>query len=60
MKQELLDKYNTPVPRNTSYPPANNIHDGFNSEQYKEAICESNNQNPQSLSFYFHIPFCLR
>lgn len=60
MKQELLDKYNTPVPRYTSYPPANYFHEGFNSEQYKEAICESNNQYPQSLSFYFHIPFCLR
>ena len=23
MKQELLDKYNVPVPRYTSYPPAN-------------------------------------
>lgn len=60
MRQALLDKYNTPVPRYTSYPPANYFHEGFSSEQYKEAICESNRQIPQSISFYFHIPFCLR
>ena len=41
MKQALLDKYNIPVPRYTSYPPANYFHEGFSSEQYKEAICES-------------------
>lgn len=60
MKQELLDKYNIPVPRYTSYPPANYFHEGFSREQYMKAISESNHQHPQSISFYFHIPFCLR
>lgn len=60
MKQSLLDKYNVPVPRYTSYPPANYFHDGFSSETYKEAIIESNDQLPKNLSFYIHIPFCLQ
>ena len=60
MKQELLDKYNVPVPRYTSYPPANYFHDGFTSRDYADAIRESNRQQPESVSFYFHIPFCQR
>ena len=60
MKQELLEKYNVPVPRYTSYPPANYFHDGFSSESYKKAIIESNHQLPNTLSFYIHIPFCLQ
>lgn len=59
MKQELLDKYNVPVPRYTSYPPANYFHDGFKSRDYANAIRESNRGKP-SISFYFHIPFCLQ
>lgn len=35
MKQELLDKYNVPVPRYTSYPPANYFHDGFTSRDMR-------------------------
>ena len=51
MKQELLDKYNVPVPRYTSYPPANYFHDGFTSRDYADAIRESNRQQPESYSF---------
>ncbi|MEI3119093.1 MAG: radical SAM protein [Parabacteroides johnsonii] len=60
MKQELLDKYNVPVPRYTSYPPANYFHDGFNDYDYADALQASNNQKPELISFYFHIPFCHR
>lgn len=60
MKQELLEKYNVPVPRYTSYPPANYFHDGFTSRDYADAIRKSNRQQPEFISFYFHIPFCLR
>ena len=49
MKQELLDKYNVPVPRYTSYPPANYFHDGFTSRDYADAIRESNRQQPESV-----------
>ena len=37
MKQKLLDKYNVPVPRYTSYPPANYFHDGFNDYDFADA-----------------------
>ena len=57
MKQELLDKYNVPVPRYTSYPPANYFHDGFTSRDYAFALRASTRQVPESVSVYFHIPF---
>lgn len=58
MKQELLNKYSLPVPRYTSYPPANFFNESFTADSYKEAIIESNKQNPQHISIYIHIPFC--
>jgi oxygen-independent coproporphyrinogen III oxidase len=54
----LTNKYNVPVPRYTSYPPANFFHEGFKSEDLLVAIKESNDLQPANLSFYFHIPFC--
>lgn len=60
MKQELLKKYNVAVPRYTSYPPANFFTDSFGESQYKDAVEKSNEQHPQHISFYIHIPFCLR
>ena len=58
MRQELLDKYNVPVPRYTSYPPANFFHEGAQNDAYRDAILESNSANPRHISFYIHIPFC--
>lgn len=58
MKQELLNKYSVAVPRYTSYPPANFFNEGFTSEGYRNAIVESNEQDPQHISIYIHIPFC--
>ncbi|WP_080903669.1 oxygen-independent coproporphyrinogen III oxidase [Parabacteroides sp. Marseille-P3160] len=58
MNQELLNKYSVPVPRYTSYPPANFFHEGFTEESYRQAILESNRQEPRAISFYIHIPFC--
>jgi len=58
MKQELLNKYSVPVPRYTSYPPANFFNESFTAGSYKDAILESNEQNPRHISIYIHIPFC--
>lgn len=58
MKQELLNKYSIPVPRYTSYPPANFFNDSFSAESYEKAVMASNNQEPQHISIYIHIPFC--
>lgn len=59
MKQELLNKYSIPVPRYTSYPPANFFNSSFTSESYWNAVTESNFQKPEHISIYIHIPFCL-
>jgi oxygen-independent coproporphyrinogen-3 oxidase len=54
----LLDKYNVPTPRYTSYPPANYFHEDFSSEKNIQVLSESNLAQPQNISFYIHIPFC--
>jgi len=54
----LTTKYNVPVPRYTSYPPATFFHEGFQAGDLVTAIGESNGLLPSNLSFYFHIPFC--
>lgn len=58
LAKNILEKYNIPVPRYTSYPPANYFHEGFSSTDLLIAIEESNELKPSNLSFYFHIPFC--
>lgn len=60
MNQDLLKKYSVPVPRYTSYPPANFFHEGFSATDYQRLIVESNKLNPQHISIYIHIPFCFQ
>src|SRR6476660_613089 len=56
---ELLDKYNQPGPRYTSYPTAPEWDDTFGARQLREAFAEANSKpHPAPLSLYFHIPFC--
>ncbi|MCW3785455.1 oxygen-independent coproporphyrinogen III oxidase [Plebeiibacterium sediminum] len=56
--KELLDKYNIPVPRYTSYPPANYFTNDFTLDNYHELIELSNTDDPKLVAFYIHIPFC--
>ncbi|MGQ7869510.1 oxygen-independent coproporphyrinogen III oxidase [Sunxiuqinia sp. sy24] len=56
--QALIDKYNVPVPRYTSYPPANFFEDNFTTADYLKAVVESNHTQPENISIYLHIPFC--
>jgi oxygen-independent coproporphyrinogen-3 oxidase len=58
INKELLLKYNKPVPRYTSYPPANFFEDNFKTKDYTKAIIKSNQENPENISIYIHIPFC--
>lgn len=60
MNQHILEKYNVPVPRYTSYPPANFFWDDFPERNLLQAIEESNSQRPHHISFYIHIPYCKR
>ena len=56
--ENLIDKYNVPVPRYTSYPPANFFTTDYNAENYQNAVILSNEDQPQNISLYLHIPFC--
>ena len=53
----LLKKYDTAVPRYTSYPPATELSDEFSGTDFRSAILASN-ERTTPLSLYFHIPFC--
>lgn len=54
----LLQKYNIPVPRYTSYPPANFFTSDFDYNEVVKALEESNREQTENISFYLHIPFC--
>lgn len=55
----ILEKYNQPGPRYTSYPTAPEWDESFGNAEFIYAIEESNAAPaPPPLSLYFHIPFC--
>lgn len=56
--ESLIEKYNVPVPRYTSYPPANFFSNDYTEKEYTEAVLRSNDDNPRNISIYLHIPFC--
>ena len=60
ISEKLIEKYNIPVPRYTSYPPANYFHSEFGEKEYVEAIDASNSGWPQNISIYVHVPFCTK
>jgi oxygen-independent coproporphyrinogen III oxidase len=53
----LVQKYNVPGPRYTSYPPATHFTDRVSREALF-AQMRSNAQSSRDLSLYFHLPFC--
>ncbi|MCP4980656.1 MAG: oxygen-independent coproporphyrinogen III oxidase [Gammaproteobacteria bacterium] len=58
-QEELINRYDKPGPRYTSYPPATEFHDGITESDYREWAKTSNEELiPKPLSLYFHIPFC--
>jgi len=58
ISEKLFQKYNIPVPRYTSYPPATSFHTNFTGQDFVEQIKISNNAQPENISIYIHIPFC--
>lgn len=58
VSDKLLEKYNVPVPRYTSYPPANHFLNSFSERDYIGLLNESNNGKPENIALYIHIPFC--
>tara|TARA_R110002020_G_scaffold154714_6_gene335171 strand:+ start:56842 stop:58206 length:1365 start_codon:yes stop_codon:yes gene_type:complete len=61
MKTSLIEKYNEPGPRYTSYPTVpywNN--DTFSLASYKKEVVKNfiQNNSSEGLSLYIHLPFC--
>lgn len=54
----LVEKYDRPGPRYTSYPTAPQFSEAFDLDSYKKAATLSNVAPAKPLSVYVHIPFC--
>ena len=56
----LVEKYDRPGPRYTSYPTAPQFHQAFTTDDYRQMAHVSNVNGGQAkpLSVYIHIPFC--
>lgn len=57
MQSNIIQKYNRPVPRYTSYPPAN-FFGPITEADYLSAVEASNSARQNHISFYIHMPFC--
>jgi oxygen-independent coproporphyrinogen-3 oxidase len=57
---DLLNKYNQPVPRYTSYPTVPYWTDDFDMAKWKTVFAEefSKHNKAEGLSIYIHLPFC--
>ncbi len=53
----LVQKYNVPGPRYTSYPPATKFTEAVAWDTLASEVA-ANNQTERDLSLYFHLPFC--
>ncbi len=60
MNTDLVAKYSKPVPRYTSYPPANFFTSAIGEMEYRSILEASNADSPSHISVYVHIPFCMR
>ena len=53
---DLLQKFDVPAPRYTSYPTADRFVKTFDPEDYEQALGGRHPETP--LSLYVHVPFC--
>mgnify|MGYP001204729077 CR=1 FL=1 len=56
LEPELLERYDTRVPRYTSYPTAPHFGTGVDAGAYREIL--SSISGDETVSLYFHVPFC--
>jgi oxygen-independent coproporphyrinogen III oxidase len=56
-ERDLIQKYNVPGPRYTSYPTAVQFQEIDNSETVIKTL-KKRNSEPRNISLYFHVPFC--
>jgi oxygen-independent coproporphyrinogen-3 oxidase len=54
----LLERYDRPGPRYTSYPTAVEFHHGVTSDIYVQRLAQVNREPDAPLSMYAHLPFC--
>jgi len=54
----LIQKYNRPGPRYTSYPTAVQFTESYGPSDYAKDLIEIDRQAAKPLSLYVHIPFC--
>jgi oxygen-independent coproporphyrinogen-3 oxidase len=55
---ELLEKYDQPGPRYTSYPTAPHFSPDFDEAAYRERLEIASKRADEPLSMYVHLPFC--
>ncbi len=61
MNRSLIDKYNIPGPRYTSYPTVPFWDEAaFSAEQWQQSVITSFNEtnDTEGISIYIHLPFC--
>lgn len=56
-EKDLIQKYNVPGPRYTSYPTAVQFQEVDDSETVIHTL-KKRNSEPADISLYFHVPFC--
>ena len=56
---DVIERYEKPVPRYTSYPPAPYWSDSYGPADHSERL-DASREDGGDLSLYFHIPFCIR
>ncbi|HRV81456.1 MAG TPA: radical SAM protein, partial [Planctomycetota bacterium] len=54
----LIERFDRPGPRYTSYPTAVDFQDGLTEALYKQHLRRANEQPDEPLSLYIHLPFC--
>jgi oxygen-independent coproporphyrinogen-3 oxidase len=54
----LLQRYDRPGPRYTSYPTAVEFTDDFDEPAYRDRLCAAAEAATEPLSLYVHLPFC--
>jgi oxygen-independent coproporphyrinogen III oxidase len=56
--KELLERYDQPGPRYTSYPTAVEFDEGVGVADYESCLAAANEAADEPLSVYMHLPFC--
>lgn len=58
IEYDLLERYNRPGPRYTSYPPVPNWQNSFGQQHFYQALDQLAQDTHEPISLYVHLPFC--